>query len=85
MRDHVRDLVFGKSIVTAECQFSDKHLAGCLDKIDKGVSEMMKKHPGKKKPVIKSGLRGPSYYIEVPIFGRNLDTFGLMLTTESLI
>ena len=85
MRDHVRELIFGKSMVTAECQFSDKHLAGALDKIDKGVAEVMKKYPNKKKPVVKSGLRGPSYYIEVPIFGRNLDIFDLMLKTEDLI
>ena len=34
----------------AECQFSDKHLAGALEKVDKGIHKLMKKYPGRKKP-----------------------------------
>lgn len=45
----------------------------------------MKKYPGRVKPVIKSGLRGPKYYIEFPIAGRNVDIFGLILSTEKSI
>jgi len=45
----------------------------------------MKKYPGRTKPMIKSGLRGPKYYIEFPIAGRNVDAFGLILSTEKLI
>ena len=71
--------------MTAQCNFSDKNLAGALDKIDKGVASLMKKYPGRKKPVIKSGLRGPKYYIEFPIAGKNIDIFGLILSTEKLI
>ena len=69
----------------AECQFSDKNLAGALDKIDKGIAALMKKYPGRKKPVIKSGLRGPKYFIEFPIAGENVDAFGLLLSTEKAI
>ena len=69
----------------AECQFSDKHLAGALDKIDKGLAELMKKYPGHQKPKIKSGLRGPKYYIEFDLAGKNIDAFGLILSTEKLI
>ena len=70
----------------AECApFEDKHLRGCLDKIDAGIIELMKKYPGRKKPQIKSGLRGPKYFIELPIVGKNVDAFSLILSTEKLI
>ena len=69
----------------AECQFSDKHLAGALDKVDKGIGELMKKYPGRKKPNIKSGLRGPKYFIELPITGKDIDAFSLVLSTERLL
>mmetsp|Transcript_41786 Transcript_41786/g.55068 ORF Transcript_41786/g.55068 Transcript_41786/m.55068 type:complete len:196 (-) Transcript_41786:1088-1675(-) len=69
----------------AECQFSDKHLAGALEKIDKGVAELMQKYPGRKRPQIKSGLRGPKYYIELGIAGKNVDAFSLILSTEKLL
>jgi len=44
----------------------------------------MKKYPGRTKPIIKSGLLGPKYYIEFPIAGRKIDALGLMLSTEKL-
>jgi len=77
--------VSGLRSTLAECQFSDKHLAGVLDKVDKGIVKLMKKYPGKQEPKIKSGLRGPKYYIEFPISGRNVDAFGLILSTEGLL
>ena len=68
------ELITGQSRNLAECNFngnfSDRFLAEILDKIDKGIAELLKKYPGRKKPVIKSGLRGPKYYIEFPIAGR---------------
>ena len=83
------ELVTGQSRNLAECNFngnfSDRFLAEILDKIDKGIAELLKKYPGRKKPVIKSGLRGPKYYIEFPIAGRSVDAFGLILTTEKSI
>ena len=45
----------------------------------------MKKYPGREKPVVKAGLRGPKYFIEFPIAGKNVDMFGLILSTEQLI
>lgn len=69
----------------AECQFSDKNLAGALDKIDKGVAELMRKYPNQQRPQIKSGLRGPKYFIELPIVGKNVDAFSLILSTEKLL
>ena len=45
----------------------------------------MKKYPGRTKPKLRSGLRGPKYYIEFPIAGKNIDAFSLILTTEKLI
>ena len=77
-------MTLGRSAL-AECQFSDKNLAGALEKVDKGVHKLMKQYPGRSKPQIKSGLRGPKYYIEFPIVGKNIDAFGLILSTEKLI
>ena len=69
----------------AECQFSDRFLAGALDKIENGVTELLKSYPGRQKPIIKSGLRGPRYYIEFPLAGKHIDAFSLILGTEKLI
>ena len=69
----------------AECQFSDRHLAGVLDKIDEGIKRLQKENPGMKKPFLKSGLRGPRYYIELSIEGQNVDAFRFILCTEKLI
>ena len=69
----------------AECQFADKILNETLDKVEKGIGKLLKTYPGRTKPVIKSGLRGPKYYIEVPIEGKNVDAFGLILSTEKLL
>ena len=60
-------------------------MAGVLDKIDKGIGELMRKYPGRTKPKLQSGLRGPKYYIELPIIGRNIDALGLILSTEKLL
>ena len=38
-----------------------------------------------KKPFLKSGLRGPKYYIELAIEGQNVDAFKFILVTEKLI
>jgi len=38
-----------------------------------------------KKPYLKSGLRGPRYFIELPIEGKNVDAFKFILCTEKLI
>lgn len=38
-----------------------------------------------KKPFIKSGLRGPRYYIELAVEGQNVDAFKFILCTEKLI
>ena len=38
-----------------------------------------------KKPFLKSGLRGPRYYIELAIEGQNVDAFKFILSTEKLI
>lgn len=69
----------------AECQFSDHHLAGALSKIDKGISDLMEKYPGRPRPKVQSGLRGPKYFIELAIAGKNVDAFSLILSTEKLI
>lgn len=69
----------------AECQFSDRHLAGVLDKIDEGIKQLQKQNPGMKKPYLKSGLRGPRYYIELAVEGQNVDAFKFILCTEKLI
>jgi hypothetical protein len=69
----------------AECEFSDRHLAGVLDKIDEGIKRLQKENPGMKKPYLKSGLRGPRYYIELAVEGQNVDAFKFILCTEKLI
>jgi hypothetical protein len=69
----------------AECEFSDRHLAGILDKIDDGIKRLQKEHPGMRKPHIKSGLRGPRYYIELAVEGQNVDAFKFIVGTEKLI
>lgn len=63
----------------------DKHLKEVLEKIEDGIDKLNRKYPNAKKPKIKSGLRGPRYFIEFPITGRNIDAFGLILATEKLI
>ena len=68
-----------------ECQFSDHNLAGAMDRVDKGIASLMKKYPGRPKPQVKSGLRGPKYYIELPIVGHNVDAFGLVISTEAML
>mgnify|MGYP001121540594 CR=1 FL=1 len=69
-----------------ECgQFMDKHLKEVLDKIEDGIDKLNRKYPHAKKPKIKSGLRGPRYFIEFPITGHKVDAFGLILATEKLI
>jgi len=69
----------------AECQFSDIHLAGAMDKVDRGIVELMKKYPGCEKPQVRSGLRGPKYFIEFPITGRNVDVFGIVISTTNIL
>ena len=69
----------------SECQFSDRYLAGAMDKVETGVTELLKQYPGRQKPIVKSGLRGPRYYIEFPLAGKSIDAFGLILGTEKLI
>lgn len=69
----------------AEAQFSDKHLAGVLEKIDLGIKNLQRENPGMKKPFLKSGLRGPRYYIELGIEGQNVDAYKFILCTERLI
>lgn len=49
------------------------------------MSKLVKKYPKSTKPSIKSSLRGPTYVIEMPLYGRNIDAFGLMLSTENLM
>ena len=61
------------------CSFSDKHLAKCLEHVDRGIEELKKKYPGYQAPKIKSGLRGIRYFIEFPISGKNIDVFSLIL------
>jgi hypothetical protein len=56
-----------------------------LENIDEGVKKLMKENPGMKKPFLKSGLRGPRYFIELPIEGKNVDAFKFILCTEKLI
>ena len=56
-----------------------------MEKVDKGIYKLMKKYPGRTKPVVKSGLRGPKYFIEFPIVGKNIDAVGLLLATEKTI
>ena len=63
----------------------DKHLKEVLDKIEDGIDKLNRKYPHAKKPKIKSGLRGPRYFIEFPITGHKVDAFGLILATEKLI
>ena len=60
-------------------------MLAALEDIDKGVAELMKKYPGRQKPVLKSGLRGPRYFIDFPLAGKNIDAFSLILGTEKLI
>lgn len=67
------------------CNFTDKHLKGCIEKIDKGIEGIKKRHPGYERPKITSGLRGTRYYIEFPIVGRNVDVFTLILNIEAEI
>jgi len=56
-----------------------------MQKVDNGLAELMKQYPGRTKPIVKSGLRGPKYFIEFPITGINIDAFSLILSTEKLI
>lgn len=89
-RQHAQTLVAssvtgGLRLPVAECQFSDKILAGAMDRIDKRIGELMKQYPGRSRPKTKEGLRGINYFIELPIVGLNVDAFGLILSTEDLI
>jgi len=43
-RSQVSDLLAGSRNM-AECQFSDKNLAGAVEKIDRGIAELMNKYP----------------------------------------
>jgi hypothetical protein len=77
--------LMGTPAPLSECQFSDRFLSAALDKIEQGIDTLMLKYPGSEKPKIKSGLRGPRYFIEFPIAGKQVDAFGLILSTEKLI
>jgi len=63
----------------------DKHLNGCLNKIDLGVEGIKNANPGYKVPKITSGLRGTKYFIEFPIVGRNFDAFKMVCMLEQTI
>jgi hypothetical protein len=56
-----------------------------MDKIDEGIKRLMNENPGMKKPFLKTGLRGPKYFIELGIEGQNVDAFKFILCTEKLI
>ena len=56
-----------------------------MDKIDDGIKRLQKEHPGMKKPFLKTGLRGPRYFIELPIEGQNVDAFKFIIVTEKLL
>lgn len=67
----------------AECaSFSDKILDATMNKINKGVEELIQNNPGMPNVKISSGLRGVRYYIEFPIVGRNVDAFSLLSATQ---
>lgn len=56
-----------------------------MDKIDEGINRLMKENPGMKKPFLKTGLRGPKYFIELNIEGQQVDAYKFILCTEKLI
>ena len=71
----------------AECSGHEdnKHINGAMEKIEKGVTKLMKKYPGRHKPEVKTGMRGPRFFIEVPLVGKNIDAFSLVVSTENIL
>jgi hypothetical protein len=53
-----------------------------MEKVNKGVEEVIAKNPGMPNVKISSGLRGVRYFIEFPIIGRNVDAFSLLTATQ---
>jgi hypothetical protein len=56
-----------------------------MDKIDEGINRLIKENPGMRKPFLKTGLRGPKYFIELNIEGQQVDAYKFILCTEKLI
>jgi hypothetical protein len=71
---------------TAECApFKDKFLDSIVLKIDNGIEELQKVHPGMQNVKINSGLRGTRYFIEFPIISKNVDAYSLFNQTRILM
>lgn len=79
------DTKFPLSTKPALCNFSDRQLLNCLEKINQGLDNLEKKSPNFQRPEIKSGLRGTRYFIEFPIVAKNFDAFQFILQIENLI
>jgi hypothetical protein len=53
-----------------------------MDKVNKGIDELLKKNPNMPKVKINYGLRGIRYFVEFPIIGKNIDSFSLLVNTQ---
>ncbi len=65
-----------------EClNYTDKNLTQAVTVLQDKFMVIQKKYPNCPKPNINFGLRGTRYFIEFPIAGKNIDAFGLLVTT----
>ena len=74
-----------KKITTEAVPYTDKQLDAVRNQFDDGIEKIIEKHPGMRRPVVKSGVRGTRYFFEFEIQKKHFDAFEIVTHVKNIM